>query len=143
MSQLYIPHEGPPQGISPSREIYGSMGRDAIFAMCEDFYAELETSPIRHMFAEDMPQASRRLAAFLVQLLGGPPVFNELYGTPVMRSRHLKFKITQADQEVWRDCFYKVLENPERYSFPEQHLEGFKIFLDQFSAWMISRKPSP
>ena len=120
-------------------EIYSSMGEEGIFGMLSAFYQELENSPIRSMFGEDMQAASRRSAAFYVQLLGGPPMYNQKYGNPMMRRRHFPFEIDEASRQVWRDCFYRVLENAtEKYSFPEEHLPAFREFIERFSRWMVN-----
>lgn len=139
--QLYVPPGGPPQGIAPSREIYARMGEANIFRMCADFYRELEGSSVRHLFPEDMAAASEKIAAFLVGLFGGPPLFHERYGEPMMRARHLKFPIDEAARQEWLRCFNRVLERAERdYAFPAEHLDGFRRFLEGFSSWMVNRR---
>jgi hemoglobin len=136
---VYVPPEGPPQGENPSREIYAAMGEENIFRMCADFYAELERSPIRGMFSEDMPKASEKTAAFLVGLLGGPPLYHQRYGPPQMRARHLPFVIDAYARQIWLDCFRRTLVDAEtKYAFPPQHLPGFIAFLEGFSAWMVN-----
>ena len=140
-SEIYVPPGGPPQGDGPSREIYARMGEENLFAMCRDFYAELEQSDIRHMFPEDMAAASEKIAAFLVGLCGGPPLYMERYGPPRMRKRHLAFPIDENARQVWLGCFRKVLRNAvNQYGFPVEHLSGFIGFLESFSAWMVNRK---
>jgi hemoglobin len=58
-----------------------------------------------------------------------------------MRARHLPFEIDEAARQVWLGCFEKTLKNAgEKYNFPAQHLEGFKIFLRDFSAWMVNKQ---
>lgn len=117
------------------------MGEENIFRMCEEFYRELEQSPVRHLFPEDMPAASRKIASFLVQLCGGPPLFNQHFGQPMMRARHLQFSIDEAARQTWLGCFKKVLGHAvEKYNFPPQHLPGFIRFLEEFSVWMVNRK---
>lgn len=119
------------------------MGQDNIFAMLEDFYRELEQSTIRPMFPEDMAAASRRSAAFFVGLLGGPPLYQQLYGPPMMRARHLPFPIDEAARQEWLACFNRVLDHaPERYNFPAEHIPGFRAFLEGFSSWMVNTGPS-
>lgn len=137
--QIYVPPEGPPQGINPSSEIYCIMGEDAIYRMLEDFYTELEKSPIRSMFPEDMKEASKRSAAFFVFILGGPPLYQQLYGPPRMRQRHLPFAIDEEARQIWLLCFKRILKNADQtYGFPLEHLEGFWRFLEKFSAWMVN-----
>lgn len=141
---VFVPPSGPPQGPGPSRDIYARMGEANLFRLCADFYAELERSPIRPLFSADMPAASEKLAAFLVGICGGPPLYRQRHGEPMMRARHLAFAIDEAARQTWLDCFRKVLvPAPEKYGFPPEHLPGFLAFLDAFSAWMVNRRPGP
>jgi hemoglobin len=138
---FYVPPEGPPQGITPDPRIYAQMGEDRIYQMLEDFYLRLEQSTIRGMFPEDMREASRRSAAFFVFILGGPPLYQQLYGPPRMRQRHLPFKIDEAARQIWLSCFREILQDADKkYQFPLEHMEGFLKFLDQFSGWMVNTK---
>jgi hemoglobin len=118
------------------------MGFDNIVQMMEDFYRELERSPLRAMFPDDMVKASRKSAAFFVGLLGGPPLYHQLYGNPAMRARHLPFAIDEAARQEWLACFDHILDHAvERYAFPAEHLPGFRDFLHGFSAWMVNTAP--
>ena len=139
--QIYIPPGGPPRVQTPSPEIYATMGEENIFRMCRDFYREIEQSPIRPMFSPDLPAASEKLAAFLVGLLGGPPLYVQRYGNPMMRARHLPFAIDEAARQAWLTCFKRTLVDADKkYGFPAQHLPGFITFLEEFSGWMVNRK---
>jgi len=136
---VYVPSIDPARIVAPSREIYGLMGEANIFRMMEDFYRELEGSSLRALFPEDMAAASRKSAAFFVGLLGGPPLYHERYGNPMMRARHMAFVITPRAREEWLQCFDRVLATaPERYGFPAEHLPGFRAFLRDFSLWMVN-----
>ena len=140
--QIYIPPGGPPRVASPSPEIYAQMGEANIFAMLEDFYRELEKSPLRAMFPKDMVKASQKSAAFFVGLSGGPPLYHQRYGNPMMRARHMPFVIDEAARQEWLACFNRVLDHAvEKYNFPAEHLEGFRNFLVGFSSWMVNTAP--
>jgi hemoglobin len=138
---FYIPPEGPSQN-RPNPAIYARMGESNIFKMLEDFYLELEKSEIRHLFPKDMKLASQKSGAFFVFLLGGPPLYHEKYGSPMMRQRHMAFVIDQQAREIWLCCFRKVLENAEKYYFPAEYLEEFIQFLERFSLWMVNTRAS-
>jgi hemoglobin len=139
---IYVPPDGPPRVSPPSPEIFAAMGAEQIFAMLRDFYRELERSSIRHLFPEDMIAAADKSAAFFVGLLGGPPLYHQRYGNPMMRARHLPFVIDEAARQEWLRCFARVLEQaPARYHFPPQHLPGFWAFLEGFSSWMVNSAP--
>ncbi len=138
--KIYVPqrtHFNP-----PSREIYSAMGEANIYQMLEDFYIELGNSSIQHLFPTDIIDASKKSAAFFVGLLGGPPLYHQLYGPPMMRARHMPFVIDEAARQEWLRCFDHVLEEAEeKYDFPAMHLEGFQAFLVGFSGWMVNKGP--
>lgn len=139
--KFYVPPGGPPQDINPDPQIYQRMGEDQIYKMLEDFYLELEKSSIRHMFPQDMREASRRSAAFFVFIMGGPPIYQQLYGPPMMRRRHMPFLIDEEARQVWLSCFRNILHDADKkYHFPMEYMDGFWRFLDQFSAWMVNTK---
>ena len=139
--EIFVPPGGPPQS-GPSRDIYPLMGEENIFKMMSDFYKELEKSEIRRLFPPDMEEASKKSAKFFVQVLGGPPLYVIDHGPPRMRQRHLPFEIDEAARQVWLECFARVLEGADKkYNFPAQHLQGFRDFLRDFSAWMVNKSP--
>jgi hemoglobin len=138
--QIYIPPGGPPQGPPPNSAIYRIMGEENIFKMMSDFYKELENSELRPLFPADMEEASKKSAAFFVGILGGPPLYAQMYGPPRMRARHIPFEIDEHARQVWLACFDRVLEGADgKYSFPMEHMQGFKDFLKNFSAWMVNK----
>lgn len=136
---VYVPPINPGGIAPPSREIYGLMGEDNIVRMIEDFYRELEASSLRPLFPPDMMAAAQKSAAFFVGLLGGPPLYHQRHGNPMMRARHLPFRITPRARAEWLACFDRVLATAtEHYKFPAQHLPGFRTFLRDFSLWMVN-----
>jgi hemoglobin len=142
-SPIYTPAGGPPQGDRPSPLIFHTIGEEGCFGLLADLYERLEQSSVRHLFPEDMQLASQRSAAFFVQLLGGPPLFNQQFGPPRMRQRHMPFEIDEEAREVWLACFEQALcDAPLRHGFPEEHLPGFRDFLRSFSGWMVNHRPN-
>jgi hemoglobin len=144
--ELYVPPGGPPRVERPDPSIYATMGAENVIAMLEDFYLLLGESAIAAMFPqgeEDLREASRKSAAFFIGLLGGPPVYQQLYGNPMMRARHMPFPIDETARLEWMRCFDMALADaPARYNFPVEHLLGFRTFLDGFSSWMVNSAPS-
>ena len=138
---IYVPPEGPPQGLHLDSALYQTMGESYIFLMLEDFYKELEKSPIRPLFPADMVEASKKSAAFFVFIMGGPPLYQQKFGPPMMRRRHMPFTITEEARLVWLECFQRILLNADiKYAFPLEHMPNFLHFLDQFSKWMVNTK---
>ena len=130
---------GPPQVDPPSRLIYNAMGEQNMIQMLEDFYLKLAESEIKEMFPKDMVAASRKSAAFFIGLCGGPPLYHQMYGHPRLRQRHMPFPIDDMARDAWLRCFEEVLvDAPQKYSFPQEHLDGFIEFLRGFSPWMVN-----
>lgn len=139
---VHVPPGGPGAVERPSPEIFEALGEDGVFELLADFYRRLGDSDIQHMFPEDLIAASERSAAFFVQLLGGPPLFNERYGPPRMRARHIPFEIDGAARATWLGAFRATLdESAEGGVFPADHLPGFLAFLEGFSSWMVNVAP--
>ena len=143
--KIYVPPGGPPKVVTPSPEIYAAMGEENIFAMLRDFYVELSESAVSHLFPQNpdaLMEAADKSGAFFVGLLGGPPLYHQRHGNPMMRARHMPFIIDEAARLEWLRCFAEVLEDaPARYNFPPEHLLGFWAFLDGFSSWMVNTGP--
>jgi hemoglobin len=139
---IYTPPGGPPQNTSVSKQIHAHMGDENIRAMISDFYDRLADSDIAGLFPttpEGLAESKDRSASFFIFLLGGPPVYQQKYGPPMMRARHLPFRITERSRVSWLREFDAVLDHAvERYSFPEEHLPGFRAFLHGFSGWMVN-----
>lgn len=139
---VYTPPGGPPTNTSVSKEIYGRMGEANIRSMISDFYDRLAGSEVAHLFPktpEGLDEAKDRSASFFIFLLGGPPLYQQKYGPPMMRARHMPFAIDETARTVWLREFDTVLDTSvEKHHFPPEHLEGFRSFLHAFSRWMVN-----
>lgn len=139
---IYTPPGGPPANHSLSREIFAHMGEEKVRALIADFYVQLVESPIQAMFPPAGPEleaAIDRSAAFFSFLFGGPPLYQQRYGRPMMRARHLPFEIDEAARLVWMACYRAALDTSiARGDFPEQHAAGLLEFLEGFSGWMVN-----
>ncbi|MDB2447155.1 bacitracin resistance protein BacA [bacterium] len=136
-AEAYVPNHGP-IGEKPSPTLHALMGDEGVINMVAELYQRLEKSEISPMFKREFSDAVDRSASFFVQLLGGPLYFNSKYGPPKMRMRHLPFRINEKHRLVWLDCFYETLDNPVNFNFPAEEVEQFKIFLSDFSKWMVN-----
>jgi hemoglobin len=147
MAEIYTPPQGPPQGPPPDPAIFRALGEQGITRMLQDFYLELGRSPLAGLFPrgeEALRAAGAKSALFFIGVCGGPPLYAQRVGPPRMRARHLPFAIGPAQRRAWLDCWEPVLEScGARYGFPEQHLPGFRAFLEGFSAWMVNRDGDP
>lgn len=140
--EIYTPPEGPSPVDPPSKEIFARMGEENITQMMIDFYERLEKTEIRHMFPKNMRASAKKSALFFIQIMGGPAEYSQRFGPPRMRMRHLPFAIDDKARDIWVKNLYATLENAtEKYSFPPEHIEYFKIYIREFAKWMVTRSP--
>jgi hemoglobin len=92
--------------------LYEAIGGDATLRRLVDaFYPIVKQNPvIGPLFPEDVRPVMEKQRRFLTQFLGGPPLYSELYGHPMMRARHLPFPITRESADAWLDCMRQALE---------------------------------
>lgn len=77
----------------------------------EHFYPIVQQDPlIGPLFPEDIRPVMEKQYLFLTQFFGGPPLYTEQYGHPMMRARHLPFPITQERAAAWLSCMERALE---------------------------------
>lgn len=93
-------------------ELYEYMGGEStIRKIVEAFYPKVQAHPLlAPIFPEDLTPVMEKQYLFLTQFFGGPPLYSEKYGNPLMRSRHLPFPITPSRAEAWLDCMKRALE---------------------------------
>ena len=85
-------------------------GAPAVRSIVERFYPKVKADPLLGpIFPEDIRPVMEKQYLFLTQFLGGPPLYSEKYGHPMMRARHLPFPVTPARAKAWLDCMARAL----------------------------------
>jgi hemoglobin len=91
--------------VSDPESVYETVGGSAFFEeLTRRFYARVATDPVLlavYPEPEDLEPARRRLALFLSEYWGGPPVYSEERGHPRLRMRHFPFEIGPAERDRW------------------------------------------
>ena len=95
-----------------SYELIG--GAEPIRALVDRFYdlMELEEaySVIRQMHPQDLSSSREKLYLFLTGWMGGPQLYQEKYGHPMLRARHLPFPIGSVERNQWLDCMKRAMD---------------------------------
>ena len=88
-------------------------GEQAIHQLVERFYFYMDTLPevqsIRAIHQPDLGSAKSKLFKFLSGWLGGPDLFVQEYGHPMLRARHLPFVIGESERDQWMLCMNKAI----------------------------------
>ena len=83
--------------------VYDAVGGAPFFVdLVDGFYAGVSADPLlRPLYPEDLTDARRHLAGFLVQYWGGPSTYSDERGHPRLRMRHAPFAIGDAERDAW------------------------------------------
>ncbi|MGY6275845.1 group II truncated hemoglobin [Methylomonas sp. MgM2] len=88
-------------------------GESAIRSLVDRFYFYMDILPeargIRAMHQADLDSAKDKLFKFLSGWLGGPNLYIEEFGHPMLRMRHFPFKIGESERDQWMLCMRKAL----------------------------------
>ena len=83
-------------------------GEKQVRALVRCFYQAMDELPesygIRKLHAQDLQGATDKLFKFLSGWMGGPQLYVEQYGHPMLRRRHLQFSICNAERDQWLLC---------------------------------------
>jgi len=86
-------------------------GSEGLRRIVEAFYPHVQRDPLLGpLFPEDITPVMEKQQLFLTQFLGGPLLYTEQYGHPMMRARHLPFSITIDHARAWLACMKVALE---------------------------------
>lgn len=89
-------------------------GIDKVDELVDRFYDLMALEPqfgeLRSMHPQDLSVSREKLKFFLTGWMGGPDIYSPKYGHPMLRARHLPFKIGLAERNQWLACMYRALE---------------------------------
>ena len=100
---------------SPSATPYEQFGgEDAIRRLVHRFYELMDTLPeawdIRQMHPENLSGSENKLFMYLSGWLGGPALYEQAFGHPRLRARHMPFSIGNAERDQWLLCMRQALD---------------------------------
>jgi len=88
-------------------------GEEKIRALVKRFYQLMDTLPeaqgIRRMHEENLDEIEEVLFKFLTGWMGGPQLYIQERGHPMLRRRHLPFSIGDSERDQWMQCMNQAL----------------------------------
>jgi len=142
---MWLDFPKPPPSPRPHPAIFEALGVEGVQRLIRAFYEEIGHSPIAHLFPRDhdaLMASADNAALFWVTMLGGPPLYENKHGKPMIRQRHFRFAITGDDRAEWLKCWDPVLAAPDT-GFPSEHIPGFRAWINTFSAYIVNTEGSP
>ena len=88
-------------------------GEPKIRQLVDRFYDLMELEPkfelLRAVHGSTLDDARDKLFWFLCGWLGGPSYFEDRFGHPRLRMRHMPFSIGIAERDQWLDCMNQAM----------------------------------
>lgn len=97
--------------IDNKRTPFEFIGEQTLHRLVDTFYGLVEQHPdLAPIFPNDFSEIARKQKQFLTQYLGGPPLYTEEHGHPMMRARHLPFPVTPLRAKAWLSCMSQAMD---------------------------------
>lgn len=91
---------------------YEAIGEELLSQLVDTFYERVGRHPLLSpIFPDDLTETARKQKQFLTQYLGGPPLYTEEHGHPMLRARHLPFPITPERADAWLSCMNEAMDH--------------------------------
>lgn len=88
-------------------------GQQLIRQLVDTFYDVMDSDPkaagIRALHQADLTDAREKLTMFLTGWTGGPQLYIERYGHPMLRRRHMPFTIGESERDQWMYCMIRAM----------------------------------
>ncbi|MGJ0486451.1 MAG: group II truncated hemoglobin [Methylomicrobium sp.] len=118
-------------------------GEQAILSLVDRFYFYMDILPeaqgIRVMHQPNLASAKDKLFKFLSGWLGGPNLFAEEFGHPMLRARHLRFAIGEPERDQWLLCMNKALDE---MTLDPRLKTNIEEALQHLATHMINQQPN-
>ena len=116
-------------------------GETRVFELVDRFYELMDTRPqyaeIRRMHPPSLQGSADKLKWFLSGWLGGPPLYFEKVGHPMLRARHLPFPIATTARDQWLECMFTAMDD---VNIREDLRDGLHKAFFQTADWMRNRE---
>lgn len=90
---------------------YDEIGAEKLKELIHAFYRRVDVHPLlRPLFPEDLTETIRKQIQFQTQYLGGPNIYTQEHGHPMLRARHMRFKITPDHAQAWMECMSEAMD---------------------------------
>lgn len=90
-------------------------GEEKVRQLVDRFYDLMDEDPdcygIRKLHPQDLSGSRQKLFMFLSGWMGGPPLYVEAYGHPMLRARHLPFPIGASERDQWMSCMLRAMRD--------------------------------
>jgi hemoglobin len=119
-------------------------GEAAVRSLVDRFYDLMDLEPafagLRRLHPDNLDGSRDKLFWFLCGWLGGPALYEQRFGHPRLRARHLPYTIGIAERDQWMACMMMAMQdNAVEPALAERLTTSFFGTAD----WMRNRGEAP
>ncbi|MCV2886574.1 group II truncated hemoglobin [Aestuariibacter sp. AA17] len=116
-------------------------GEEGVKRLVKHFYDEMETEstvrPLYDLHPKPLDKIRHKFFEYLSGWMGGPPLFEQKYGHPRLRARHMPYPINSELKDQWMLCMDRALvATVKEKALRDQLRQAF----DSLAEHMINRK---
>ena len=115
-------------------------GEEGVRALVERFYDLMELEPafekLRAVHGSTLENAREKLFMFLSGWLGGPSLYTDRFGHPMLRARHMPFSIGEEERDQWMACMVRAMRETD---VPEGMRAGLEQSFFKTADWMRNK----
>jgi hemoglobin len=90
-------------------------GEPGVRALVDRFYDVMDLEPhyaeLRALHPSTLEGSRDKLFWFLCGWLGGPQHYTDRYGHPMLRARHLPYRIATLERDQWLACMIQAMDD--------------------------------
>jgi hemoglobin len=131
------PEDGVPKTTTPF-QLLG--GEPVVRALVDRFYDLMDLEPsyalLRGLHPDSLNDSRDKLFWFLCGWLGGPPLYEDRFGHPRLRARHMPYSIGIAERDQWMACMVQAMAEQ---GLSTQWIERLTASFQNTADWMRNR----
>jgi len=125
---------------TPEQTPYAMMGgEETVRRLANRFYDIMESAPqaseLYAIHPLPLDTIRQKFFQFLSGWLGGPPLFEQQYGHPRLRARHMPFQVNEQLRDQWMFCMDKALDEVVKNKLLR---DGIRQSIGQLASHMIN-----
>lgn len=94
------------------KTLFEAVGEERLHRMIDTFYGYVSQDEILlKIFPQNWDEIAYKQKLFQTQFLGGPNLYIQEFGHPMMRARHMPFRITEIEKEAWLKNMRRAMQD--------------------------------
>lgn len=103
-----------PNTVKPGTIYEAIGGQSSVDKIVHSLYKQVaKHEALIPIFPTDLTETIHKQRLFLTQFFGGPSLYLEERGHPMLKRRHMPFEITFERRNAWLECMDKALDEAE------------------------------